>query len=152
MKTYLFKTTLIAFGLLLSSCLCSKGVDYKESGHWQIRFYNENYADKYPYLHHPNPFTKHNRIFDSADDQSLRLAQDYGIKLESAEMIIALAHGSQVEKNLKALQLEVSDVAPLANLERLPTASVEKMAQALGESTDTMTTLFEDFIADTRLQ
>lgn len=76
------------------------------------------------------------------------LAQDFGIRMESAEKILRIAQGDDVAEAASEMNLDLVDVAPLAKLEMPSTESIDRVAKSLGEDRAKVEGIFSELISD----
>jgi len=81
-------------------------------------------------------------------DSATLLAQDYGLKMTSAQKIIVLASGKNLDASAADLGITKFDLAPLAELEMPSQSVLAKVAAHLGEPQDKIEKVFADFVRD----
>lgn len=84
----------------------------------------------------------------SAKSPAALLARDYGIRVASAQKILALASGKNKTKAMEAMDLEKKDLAPLARYGMPSGEAVRKIAKNLGESQAKVDRILRDFVTD----
>jgi hypothetical protein len=79
------------------------------------------------------------------------MAQEFGIRVESAEMILGLAHTGN-EQQLNRLGIETSDLAALVQLQMPSHEGIERVAKALNEEPARIEKVAQSFVTDVRAQ
>lgn len=79
------------------------------------------------------------------------LAQQFGIRVESAQMIMDFAHSGN-EQQFQKLGVESSDLAALTQLQMPSQAGIERVAKALNEQPSQLEKLAQSFVTDVRAQ
>jgi hypothetical protein len=133
MKNVYVSSLLIAGSLALSGCHFGfgLGVGYTPQGSWE-----------------KGPLTGPRAVTSNRLEQAQYLSEDYDIRLQSAQTIISLVNNSQAKEELARLGLDVSDVSDVSE-QKMPSADkIEKLAYALGERKEVVTSLIEDYLAD----
>lgn len=81
-------------------------------------------------------------------DSAALLANDYGLKIASAQKILVLASGKNMDSAAQDLGISKMDLAPLADLSMPSQSVIAKMAAKLGEPQDKIQQVFADFVRD----
>jgi predicted small secreted protein len=146
MKTYVIPLVLIASSLLLSSCrISATGNGYGDDGRWhrgRDRGHEDNDRGHGRGRHH----LPQNEV--SLNRESQNLAFDYGLRYDSAIVIVNLAHGMNSGPTMAKLNLKSDDVSRIANLQMPSKDGIRKIVNHLNESESAVSDVVEDFIYD----
>lgn len=113
--------------------------------------YRRGWYSGYPRRHGGNRFIEETAIV--ADNSAILLANDYGIKVSSAEKILAITtNATNRDTVVKKLNLSNADMKAISNLEMPSRASVQNVANSLGERSAKVERLLTDFIADVKAE
>lgn len=160
----IFSTCLLAVIALLTlqACDVSVSYDYGYSRSYRCRYYGDcGYYGRGWYRGHrrhhgnhgPHRFMEESNsvVVNAATDSAKLLAADYGIRLSSAQEILALAGNSAARSEAaQSLNLSRSDLVAIANLQMPSKETVLKVAGALNERPKKIQRLLADFIVDAR--
>jgi len=83
-------------------------------------------------------------------DSAEMLAQDYGIRYESAVLILDLTDGQDSKDDLKAIGLKRSDLKPLQEGQLPTNETIQKIAAATNEAPSKVQGVMEGFISYTQ--
>ena len=81
-------------------------------------------------------------------DSATLLANDYGLKITSAQKILVLASGKNMDSAAADLGISKMDLAPLADFSMPSLSVIAKVAAQLGEPQDKIQKVFADFVRD----
>lgn len=160
----LFSTCLLALLALLTLQACDVSVSYEygNSRSYRCRYYGDcGYYGRGWYRGHrrhhghhgPHRFMEEsNSVTTNATSDSAKLlAADYGIRLSSAQEILALAGNTAARSEAaQSLNLSRNDLLAIANLQMPSKETVLKVARALNESPKKINRLLVDFIVDAK--
>ncbi|NUM88152.1 MAG: hypothetical protein HUU37_03015 [Bdellovibrionales bacterium] len=122
---------------------------HRDDGHWRR---GPGHGHRTP----PPPPRCHgrrcHRLVDSSvievSESAAALAREYQIKVTTAEVVEWLVSGEAGETDLASFGIAKEDVEALAALSMPEAAAVDRMAEAFGESRESVDRLLRGFLAD----
>jgi hypothetical protein len=93
----------------------------------------------------------HHHLNVLSTDSAVELAREFGIRVESAQTILNIAHNAN-EEQITKLGIESSDLMALVQLQMPSRESLQKVAKALNEEPAKIENIAQSFVTDVRAQ